>query len=306
MHYLLKHPNIYYVICNELCEGLNYVKFDYHMHFEYGSYDLDWVRGFFDSAKTRGIDEIGISEHSYGFIEFKELYYDELILDDSIVGQYQQKWLKKNKFKYSLDDYFNFMNSLKEKGYPVKTGIEICNFKNQAKIKEIINNYDFDYIIGSVHFLKGWGYDFSDIKQVWQEHSLADIYHWYAQEIENLCESGLYDVLGHPFNIRLFKNLPDFSVDSVLVRVAKALKKANMAIDINTGTLYRYPIAEISPYPDFLKIAREYDLPIITSSDAHQPEDCGRYIDKAVEYAKEYGYEGSLTFTHRRAEFKKF
>ena len=306
MHYLLKHPNIYYVICNELCEGLNYVKFDYHMHFEYGSYDLDWVRGFFDSAKTRGIDEIGISEHSHGFIEFKELYYDELILDDSIVGQYQQKWLKKNKFKYSLDDYFSFMNSLKEKGYPVKTGIEICNFKNQAKIKEIINNYDFDYIIGSVHFLKGWGYDFSDIKQVWQEHSLADIYHWYAQEIENLCESGLYDVLGHPFNIRLFKNLPDFSVDSVLVRVAKALKKANMAIDINTGTLYRYPIAEISPYPDFLKIAREYDLPIITSSDAHQPDDCGRYIDKAVEYAKEYGYEGSLTFTHRRAEFKKF
>lgn len=276
------------------------------MHFEYGSYDLDWVRGFFDSAKTRGIDEIGISEHSHGFIEFKELYYDELILDDSIVGQYQQKWLKKNKFKYSLDDYFNFMNSLKEKGYPVKTGIEICNFKNQAKIKEIINKYDFDYIIGSVHFLKGWGYDFSDIKQVWQEHSLADIYHWYAQEIENLCESGLYDVLGHPFNIRLFKNLPDFSVDSVLVRVAKALKKANMAIDINTGTLYRYPIAEISPYPDFLKIAREYDLPIITSSDAHQPEDCGRYIDKAVEYAKEYGYEGSLIFTHRRAEFKKF
>ncbi len=306
MHYLLKHPNIYYVICNELCEGLNYVKFDYHMHFEYGSYDLDWVRGFFDSAKTRGIDEIGISEHSHGFIEFKELYYDELIIDDSIVGQYQQKWLKKNKFKYSLDDYFNFMNSLKEKGYPVKTGIEICNFKNQAKIKEIINKYDFDYIIGSVHFLKGWGYDFSDIKQVWQEHSLADIYHWYAQEIENLCESGLYDVLGHPFNIRLFKNLPDFSVDSVLVRVAKALKKANMAIDINTGTLYRYPIAEISPYPDFLKIAREYDLPIITSSDAHQPEDCGRYIDKAVEYAKEYGYEGSLIFTHRRAEFKKF
>ncbi|WP_418627233.1 histidinol-phosphatase [Anaerosinus sp.] len=282
------------------------MKFDYHMHFEYGSYDLDWVRGFFDSAKTRGIDEIGISEHSHGFIEFKELYYDELILDDSIVGQYQQKWLKKNKFKYSLDDYFNFMNSLKEKGYPVKTGIEICNFKNQAKIKEIINKYDFDYIIGSVHFLKGWGYDFSDIKQVWQEHSLADIYHWYAQEIENLCESGLYDVLGHPFNIRLFKNLPDFSVDSVLVRVAKALKKANMAIDINTGTLYRYPIAEISPYPDFLKIAREYDLPIITSSDAHQPEDCGRYIDKAVEYAKEYGYEGSLIFTHRRAEFKKF
>lgn len=282
------------------------MKFDYHMHFEYGSYDLEWVKGFFDSAQTRGIAEIGISEHSHGFVEFKDLYYDELILDDSIVGEYQKKWLTKNKFKYSLGDYFHFMNMLKEKGYPVKTGIEICNFKNQARVKEIIANYNFDYVIGSVHFLKGWGYDFADIKSEWNNHSLADIYTWYAEEIENLCNGALYDVLGHPFNIRLFKNIPDFDVTPVLERVAGALSKANMAIDINTGTLYRYPIAEISPYPDFLKIAKKYNLPIITSSDAHQPEDCGRYIDKAVEYAKAYGYDSVLTFSNRKAIARKF
>lgn len=28
------------------------MKLDYHMHFEYGSYDENWVKGFFDSAKT--------------------------------------------------------------------------------------------------------------------------------------------------------------------------------------------------------------------------------------------------------------
>lgn len=27
------------------------MKIDYHMHFEYGSYDLEWVQGFFESAK---------------------------------------------------------------------------------------------------------------------------------------------------------------------------------------------------------------------------------------------------------------
>lgn len=282
------------------------MKFDYHMHFEYGSYDLNWVQGFFDSAKARGIEEIGISEHSHGFVEFKDLYDEELILDDSIVGNYQKKWLQKNKFKYSLDDYFTFMDDLKAKGYPVQTGIEICNFKNQTKVKEIIRQYEFDYVIGSVHFLKGWGYDFSDIKEEWNRHRLADIYDWYAEEIEGLCQGGLYDILGHPFNIRLFKFLPDFDVTPVLERVAKALKAANMAIDINTGTLYRYPIAEISPYPDFLKIAKAYELPIITSSDAHQPEDCGRYIDKAVDYAQSYGYDGVLTFNKRIAVKRLF
>ena len=282
------------------------MKIDYHMHFEYGSYDLEWVQGFFESAKKNGVGEIGISEHSHGFIEFKDLYYEELILDDSVVGSYQAKWLEKNKFKYSLKDYFKFMQMLKEKGYPVKIGIEICNFKNQEKVKAIIKDYEFDYIIGSVHFLNGWGYDFADIKQVWNDFSLQDIYKWYAEEITNLAQSGLYDVLGHPFNIRLFKNILEFDVKPILEQVATVLKEANMVIDINTGTLYRYPIEEISPYPDFLQVAKKYDLPIITSSDAHKPEDCGRYIDEAIDYAKTFGYDSSIIFTNRQRSINKF
>lgn len=276
------------------------MRIDYHMHFEYGSYDLAWVQGFFDSAEKRGIAEIGITEHSHGFKEFEELYNAELILDDSAVGRYQRKWLRQNKFKYSLDEYFSFMDMLKRKGYPVKTGIEICNFRNQAAVEKIIAPYAFDYVIGSVHYLRGWGYDFSAIKDEWNRHPLEEIYEWYAQEVENICQSGLYDVLGHPFNIRLYNILPDFPVEHILRRVAAALKKAGMAVDINTGTKYRYPIAEISPYPDFLRLAKEYDLPVITSSDAHQPEDCGRYIEEAVAYAQSVGYTGFLRFAQRQ------
>lgn len=276
------------------------MKYDYHMHFEYGSYDLDWVQGFFNSASSRGLDGIGISEHSHGFAEFKDLYYDELILDDSRIGTYQQKWLQKNKFRYSIDDYFTFMNMLKEKNYPVKTGIEICNFHNQDRVREIIAPYSFDYVIGSVHFIKGWGYDFSDLLDEWNRFDLKDIYEWYTEEIEQMASSGLYDVLGHPFNIRLFKILPTFDVTPYLTRAVRALKDANMTIDINTGTRYRYPIAEISPFGDFLKIAAEYKLPAMTSSDAHQPIDCGRYIDDAIRYLQEYGYTEGRIFTNRQ------
>lgn len=282
------------------------MKIDYHMHFEKGSYDLAWVQGFFDSAAARGLAEIGISEHSHGFTDFKELYYEDLILDDSFVGSFQQQWLKTNKFKCGLSDYFAFMDGLKAKGYKVKTGIEVCNFKDQAKVGAILAKFPFDYIIGSVHFLHGWAYDSSEIKEEWDNHDLREIYDWYAEEVEHLCASGLYDVLGHPFNIRLFKNLPDFDVTEHLERVARALKKADMGVDINTGTFYRYPIAEISPYPDFLKVAAKYELPIITSSDAHEPQDCGRYIDDAIAYARSYGYDSCLHFTQRQRELVKF
>ncbi|SDG11018.1 histidinol-phosphatase (PHP family) [Selenomonas sp. WCT3] len=269
------------------------MKIDYHMHFEKGSYDKTWVEGFFQAAKERGLAEIGISEHSHTFPEFKELYYEDLILDDSAMGTFQQQWLKSNKFKYTLDDYFRFMAEL-QKEHTVRTGIEVCNFQDQEKVKDILKDYDFDYVIGSVHFLHGWAYDCSEIIAEWQKHSLQDIYEWYTEEAEKLADSGLYDVLGHPFNIRLFKFLPDFDVTPYLERVAKAMKKANMIVDVNTGTFYRYPIAEITPYPDFMKIAAKYDLPIITTSDAHKPEDCGAYNQQAVEYVKQFGYTTTL------------
>ena len=47
-------------------------------------------------------------------------------------------------------------------------------------------NYDFDYVIGSVHFLRGWAYDSAEIKAEWQNHSLQDIYECYTEEIETL------------------------------------------------------------------------------------------------------------------------
>ena len=275
------------------------MKIDYHMHFERGSYDFGWVHGFFDAAERRGLDEIGISEHSHGFTDFEHFYYDDLILDDSFIGSFQKKWLKKNKFKCPLDDYFTFMDELKKRSKPVKTGIEVCNFTDQKAVGEILDKYPFDYRIGSVHFLKGWAYDSAEIKAEWDARPLQTIYEQYAEEVEHLCAGGHYDVLGHPFNIRLFKYLPDFDVTPYLERVAKAMKKAGMVVDINTGTRYRYPIEEISPYPAFMEMAADFGLPIITTSDAHEPEDCGAYIDEAISYAKRFGYTKSVRFDRR-------
>ena len=84
------------------------------MHFEYGDYNFEWVEKFFDTAKKRGLAEIGISEHSHTFPEFEKFYYDDLILDESEVGAFQKVWLKTNKFKHTLKDYFDFMHALQK------------------------------------------------------------------------------------------------------------------------------------------------------------------------------------------------
>ena len=275
------------------------MKLDYHMHLEYGSYDEAWVEGFFRAAAARGVAEIGFSEHSHTFPEFESLYYDDLILDDSFVGSFQQKWLKKNKFKYTLEEYFAFMAKLKEK-HAVKTGIEVCNCQDQTAVAKILGSCDFDYVIGSVHFIRGWAYDWSEIKAEWDRIALFDIYEWYTQEIEKLCASKLYDVLGHPFNIRLYRHFPTFDVTPYLERVAAAMAAADMIVDLNTGTYYRYPVHEFSPYPDFMRAAHAHGLPLITTSDAHKPEDCARYNEEAVQYARSFGYTEQIHFTGGR------
>ena len=231
---------------------------DYHMHFEYGSYDEDWVKLFFQQAEKKGLHEIGITEHTHGFKEFRDLYYEELILDDSEVGQFQRKWLDnpKSKFVHTLDEYRDFINYLKSKGYPVKFGLEVCNFQNQEKVQEILSKYEWDYLIVSIHFIRGWGFDFSALKHKFNEESLENIWKDYADEIANVANTGFYDILGHPFNLRLFKNIPNKNdVDELLEKTAKILKKNNMVADVNTGTLYRYPIKEITPYPDFMELS---------------------------------------------------
>ena len=277
------------------------MKTDYHMHLEYGDYKVDWVSGFFDAAKKRGIDEIGFSEHSHTFPEFEKFYYDDLILDDSEVGAFQKVWLKTNKFKHTLKDYFDFMARLKE-NHTAKIGIEVCNFRNQDAVKEILDAWDFDYRIGSVHFLWGWGYDAAKLIDEWRNHDLRDIYNEYAAQVELLAASGNYDILGHPFNIRLFNFLPDFDATPYLERVAAALQKADMVIDVNTGTLYRYPVKEISPYAEFMKVAAAYKLPIVITSDAHRPEDCGKFYEDATDYVRSFGYKKIARFDKRRRE----
>ena len=281
------------------------MRFDYHMHFEYGDYDEDWVQGFFTAAAARGLDEIGISEHTHTFPEFEQLYYDDLILDDSPVGQFQKVWLKTNKFKHTLQDYFDFVARLK-KNHTVKIGIEVCNFRDQSAVKKILDAWNFDYRIGSVHFLWGWGYDASKLLDEWNRHDLRDIWEEYTTEVERLAASGNYDILGHPFNIRLFKKFPNFDVTSYLERVAAALQKADMAIDVNTGTLYRYPVAEISPYADFMKVAAAYNLPVTINSDAHKPEDCGNFNEEASDYVRGFGYKKIARFDKRHRELVTF
>ena len=66
----------------------------------------------------------------------------------------------------------------------------MCNFHNQKHVQEILSKYEWDYLIVSIHFIKGWGFDFSALKHKFNERNLNDIWKDYSDEIENVASTG--------------------------------------------------------------------------------------------------------------------
>ena len=74
-----------------------------------------------------------------------------------------------------------------------------------------------------------------------------------------------------------------------------------MAVEVSTAGLGR-PCQEIYPAEPFLRLCHAHGVPIIISSDAHRPEDVGRYFDAAVELARRCGYTHTCRFVRRRRD----
>ncbi|MDO5089308.1 MAG: PHP-associated domain-containing protein, partial [Leptotrichiaceae bacterium] len=109
-----------------------------------------------------------------------------------------------------------------------------------------------------------------------------------------------------PFNLRLFNNIPNKEdIEELLEQTALTIKKNNMTVDVNTGTFYRYPVNEITPYSDFMKYVKKYDIPVILSSDAHHPEHVGMKIREAAEYARKFGITEIATYSKRERILEK-
>jgi histidinol-phosphatase (PHP family) len=110
--------------------------------------------------------------------------------------------------------------------------------------------------------------------------------------------SGLFDSLAHPDLPKKFGFRPvAFDYRPALTAVVEA----GCAIEISTAGL-RKPCREIYPALEFLRTARQFDIPVTFGSDAHLPDDCGLEFAQATAWARQCGYDKLCRFTQRRRE----
>lgn len=247
---------------------------DGHIHIERGPYTLEWINEFVKKAVEMQLDEIRLLEHCYRFEEFVPMYDSVCAYSD-----YVNKWFHSQAGVLKLADYLELIRKVRNEQYPVtiRFGLEICYFRgHESFIAEQSKGKGFDFLLGSMHFVDDFAFDHK--AEHWAGIDVDRIFRRYYEDSVALAESGLFDGIGHPDTIKLFGHKPSYPLTGYYEDLAAALAKNNMYADQNSGAERRCPGTSLGMEPELLRILKKHNVKIITSSDAHRPEDVGYKI----------------------------
>lgn len=266
-----------------------------------GSFDIDWISLYMDKGKEQGISHFGMVDHLYRFTEFRPYYDRYITLDDSKLGRLQQHWLDRVCIG-SIEPFLAVVREAQERGYPISLGVEADYFPGGLdELGELLSRYELDYVIGSVHFLDGWGFDNPDLVEFYEGADLIAMYGRLFECVKTAAKSGLFDFIAHLDNLKGLNYRPDEQLLLPMYEdVARTLKEADVATELNTGLAYRYPVKEACPSPTFLSVLHKHDVPITMSSDSHFPDDLGMLLDEARELLLKIGYTEVVYFKKRQ------
>ncbi len=260
------------------------LRVDLHNHTYLCNHATGTMEEYVLKAIEKKIDVFGFSEHA-------PMDFDK---------EYRMPFEKKEFYESSI-------LSLKEKyknDIEILLAYEIDFMQNTPMMDEILNS-KVDYLIGSVHFLDGWGFDNPEFIGGYENRDINKIWQDYFDTIEQMAKSQLFDIVGHLDLIKIFKFLPNKDIKTIALKAMKTIKKSNMVLEINTAGI-RKPIAEAYPSKELLELSFELDVPITFSSDAHSIEQIGYKYEEVVKLAKSIGYKKCIYFKNRDKIFTTF
>ncbi len=283
---------------------------DYHLHLRPDGHDAsvaDYhtpanVERYRAAAEERGIAELGVSEHVYRFVQALEVwrhpFWETYAHDD-------------------IDEYCAFVREQTD----LRLGIE-ADFVPGAedRIANLLDARDFDYVVGSVHFMRGGAVDMDDYS-VWESNpthprSVEEIWTRYFQEVGEAARSGLFDIAAHPDLVKYWsppatpasppagaagagaRRRPNGDLRRYYEPAVEGIAESGIAVEVSTAGL-RKPTGELYPARAFLEMCVDAGVPVALSSDAHRPEDVGADYERALELLDAVGVRELCVFDRR-------
>lgn len=258
---------------------------DYHTHTPLCLHAVGEPEEYIDCAIGRGLAEYGISDHA---------------------PQQPEPFDNWRMLAEKLPEYYDWVDRARAHAgdrMEVIAGME-CDWLpgNERWIEDLAGRYEWDYLIGSIHYLVGkgdmWDFDNPAWLGRWAETDVELAWEKYWEEYTVMARSGLFDFLGHPDLIKKFGYRPSGDLKRYYMPAIEAIAASDGAIELNMAGLDK-PCEEAYPSMEFLKLACEAKIPITLSSDAHAPHEVGRNFEQGVALLREAGYDSTCLFRKR-------
>jgi histidinol-phosphatase (PHP family) len=164
---------------------------------------------------------------------------------------------------------------------------------------------DVDYLIGSVHFLEGWGFDNPEFLSQWREQDVDEVWQKYFDTITKMAQSKLFNIVGHLDLIKVFNFMPSKNIVKIASDALDAIEENNLVIEVNAAG-YRKPVKEAYPSKELLQEAYKRGIQITLSSDAHTPQQVALFDRELMQLVTEVGYKECLYFVNKEARSIRF
>jgi histidinol-phosphatase (PHP family) len=255
------------------------MKIDYHMHTTLTD-GHNTHEEMVLAAIEKGFDEIGFTDH------FCITKPGDLDIGADLITRMKENAVIMQKF------YCNRINIL--------FGIEVDYFDgSQEIIRESLQHFDFDYVIGSIHFLDDWNFD--ACQKRYSEFKNDFLYEWYFGELQKAAKSQIFDVMGHPDLIKLFGIWPETSKKALFEETANIFADSGVAFELNTSGKDR-PCGEFFPGNELLEAFFKAGIPVTLGSDSHKKVHIGRHFDEAGIILGDIGYSSITRFRNRKRD----
>ncbi|HET6549000.1 MAG TPA: histidinol-phosphatase [Solirubrobacter sp.] len=265
---------------------------DYHVHLRPDDPGTDAALYFTaanadryrEVAADRGVAELGVSEHVHRFTAALDVW--------------QHPFWRANA-RDDLDAYVSFVREETE----LRLGIE-ADFVagREDRMANLLDAHEWDYVIGSVHFLGDHAVDFDDETDVWRHESSPErVWKRYFEALRAAALTGAYDIMAHPDLVKVWgsgRPAPSKDPRFFYEPAVEAMLDAGVAIEVSTAGL-RKPVGELYPARAMLEMAVDAGLPVALSSDAHRPEQVAFAYDAAVEVLRDCGVKEIAVFSRR-------
>src|ERR671921_763760 len=154
---------------------------DYHVHLRPDEPDTGADRWFTaanaeryrEAASERGIAELGVSEHVYRFRQALEVWQHP----------FWRQW--------ATDDLESYAGFVREET-DLRLGVELDFVPGREdRLANLLEGFDWDYVVGSVHFVGDFAVDLDDEYDLWRRAaSPEEVWRRYFELVAEAARSG--------------------------------------------------------------------------------------------------------------------